>query len=296
MGARSLRRRARRARGRAGLRSAARSGGRRAKVVSVRRGALLRDTRSRARDERLAAQVFRPSRPPPVPGAAPAADLRHGAHTRRSRGGVDRFAQGSGCVSACPRCGAIDTSGRLSVCPRCLLLGVETDVDAQLPVLGPDWLKVEEELGRGGMGRVLRAHDDRLRRDVAVKILRPEGAAHPDFRARFAREARTLARLEHPGIVAVYDFGTTPSGESYLVMQLVPGGSLAERLPLPTADAATMGICEGVADLPGDGDGFGGGEGKPFRERSAGYELHDQVALAARCRSEVVNRDDAWVF
>ncbi len=158
-------------------------------------------------------------------------------------------------MSACPRCGAIDTSGRLSVCPRCLLLGVETDVDAQLPVLGPDWLKVEEELGRGGMGRVLRAHDDRLRRDVAVKILRPEGAAHPDFRARFAREARTLARLEHPGIVAVYDFGTTPSGESYLVMQLVPGGSLAERLPLPTAEAVAIArqVCDALTYAHGRG-------------------------------------------
>jgi serine/threonine protein kinase len=83
------------------------------------------------------------------------------------------------------------------------------------------------------MGRVFRAHDDRLGRDVAVKVLRPESAADPDFRARFAREARTLARLEHPGIVGIYDFGTTPAGESYIVMQLVSGGSLAERLPLP---------------------------------------------------------------
>ena len=101
---------------------------------------------------------------------------------------------------------------------------------------------LEAELGHGGMGRVFRARHERLGRAVAVKVLRPESAANPDFRARFAREARTLARLEHPGIVAVHDFGTTPDGDGYLVMQLVPGGSIADRLPLPVADALGIAI------------------------------------------------------
>src|SRR4051794_29627177 len=92
------------------------------------------------------------------------------------------------------------------------------------------------------MGRVFRARDERLGRAVAVKVLRPESAANPDFRARFAREARTLARLEHSGIVAVYDFGTTPDGDGYLVMQLVSGGSIADRLPLPIAGALAIAI------------------------------------------------------
>ena len=92
------------------------------------------------------------------------------------------------------------------------------------------------------MGRVFRARDERLGRAVAVKVLRPESAANPDFRARFAREARTLARLEHSGIVAVHDFGTTPDGDGYLVMQLVSGGSIADRLPLPVADALAIAI------------------------------------------------------
>jgi eukaryotic-like serine/threonine-protein kinase len=154
----------------------------------------------------------------------------------------------SASASACPRCGAVDASGRLSVCPRCLLAGVAGGVEppVDLPELGAEGLVLEAELGRGGMGRVFRARDERLGRAVAVKVLRPESAANPDFRARFAREARTLARLEHPGIVAVHDFGTTPDGDGYLVMQLVSGGSIADRLPLPVPEALAI-----AADLCG---------------------------------------------
>jgi eukaryotic-like serine/threonine-protein kinase len=159
-------------------------------------------------------------------------------------------------ASACPRCGTVDGSGRLSVCPRCLLLdlggggpGGAASAAGDLPRLGADGLVLEAELGRGGMGRVFRARDERLGRAVAVKVLRPESAANPDFRARFAREARLLAQLEHPGIVAVHDFGTTPDGEAYLVMQLVSGGSIADRLPLPIADALAIAVelCRALA-------------------------------------------------
>ena len=163
----------------------------------------------------------------------------------------------SASLSACPRCGTFDPSGRLSVCPRCLLadLGGQDGAGAALPRLGTDTLVLEAELGRGGMGRVFRARDERLGRAVAVKVLRPESAANPDFRARFAREARTLARLEHSGIVAVHDFGTTPDGDGYLVMQLVSGGSIADRLPLPVADALAIAIdlCAALAYAHGRG-------------------------------------------
>ena len=163
-------------------------------------------------------------------------------------------------LSACPRCGTFDPSGRLSVCPRCLLAdigdgGTAAPGTGALPRLGTDTLILEAELGRGGMGRVFRARDERLGRAVAVKVLRPESAANPDFRARFAREARTLARLEHSGIVAVHDFGTTPDGDGYLVMQLVSGGSIADRLPLPVADALAIAIdlCAALAYAHGRG-------------------------------------------
>jgi serine/threonine-protein kinase len=157
---------------------------------------------------------------------------------------------------ACPRCGAVNAAGRLSVCPRCLLGGGgDARDEGGLPHLGADGLVLEAELGRGGMGRVFRARDERLGRAVAVKVLRPESAANPDFRARFAREARTLARLEHPGIVAVHDFGTTPDDDGYLVMQLVPGGSIADKLPLPVGDALAIAIdlCAALAYAHGRG-------------------------------------------
>ena len=173
----------------------------------------------------------------------------------------------------CPRCGFSDPSGRLSICPRCALGGVSRDGGAlglvpagdgtdgrredgrAWPELGAIGLTVEDELGEGGMGRVFRARDVRLGRDVAVKVLRRESAADPEFRDRFAREARTMARLEHPGIVAIHDFGTAPAGDSYLVMQLVPGGSLAERgaLPVSTAVSVARQLCDALAYAHGRG-------------------------------------------
>jgi hypothetical protein len=98
------------------------------------------------------------------------------------------------------------------------------------------------EIGRGGMGRVFSAHHAGLGRDVAVKILSVDVAADPEFRARFDREAKTLARLDHPGIVRVHDFGRTAEGDAYLVMELVAGGALSARIPLPIERAVEIGI------------------------------------------------------
>jgi len=92
-----------------------------------------------------------------------------------------------------------------------------------------------ERLGRGGFGEVWRAEDELLHRDVAVKMLTLVGADNDDA-LRFEREARALAQLDHPNVVAVYDSGTD-DGTPYVVMQLLSGPSLAaltsERGPLP---------------------------------------------------------------
>jgi hypothetical protein len=148
----------------------------------------------------------------------------------------------------CPRCGL--EAGTLALCPRCLLAD-----DAALTPAAPPGLVLEEEIGRGGMGRVFRARHVRLDRPVAVKFLPPELAADPAFEARFAREARALALLSHPHVVGVHDFGTTETGESYLVMELVPGGTLADRLPLAPAEAVRVAteICAGLAYAHGKG-------------------------------------------
>ncbi len=88
---------------------------------------------------------------------------------------------------------------------------------------------VKSELGRGGMSTVYHAHDPRFRRDVAIKVLPREFLHDPTFRARFEREAQTIATLEHSAIVPVYDFGED-DGQLYLVMRLLSGGSLSTRL------------------------------------------------------------------
>jgi Tol biopolymer transport system component len=84
-------------------------------------------------------------------------------------------------------------------------------------------------LGAGGMGEVYRAHDGRLGREVAVKVLPDAFASDPDRAARFDREARALATLNHPGIATIYGV-EEQSGVKFLVLELVPGDTLGERL------------------------------------------------------------------
>lgn len=89
--------------------------------------------------------------------------------------------------------------------------------------------QVVKELGRGGMGRVLLAFDPSVERQVAIKVLPRQFVEHPNARARFLREAKTVAGLEHNAIVPLYDFGED-DGEPYLVMRMLPGGTLTQRI------------------------------------------------------------------
>jgi serine/threonine protein kinase len=89
--------------------------------------------------------------------------------------------------------------------------------------------RVGAVLGRGGMAEVYDAIDERLGRSVAVKVLRPELAANPAIRRRFESEARAAARLSHPNVVAVYDTGED-AGTPYIVMERLPGETLADRM------------------------------------------------------------------
>ncbi len=115
--------------------------------------------------------------------------------------------------------------------------------------LGP--YEIRSTLGVGGMGEVYRAHDPRLHRDVAIKVLREDGAATDDGRNRFEREARAVAALNHPNIVGVHDFGVA-NGQQYIVEELVEGESLRSLLmekPLPLRkllDIATQ-VADGLA-------------------------------------------------
>ena len=89
--------------------------------------------------------------------------------------------------------------------------------------------EVKAEVGRGGMATVYRSYDPSFERDVAIKVLPPAFQHDPQFRVRFEREAKTIALLEHPAIVPVYDFGEDGQ-QLYIVMRFMSGGSLSLRL------------------------------------------------------------------
>jgi serine/threonine protein kinase len=103
--------------------------------------------------------------------------------------------------------------------------------------------RILEKVGAGGMGVVYRAHDEQLDRDVAIKVL-PSGTLNNDSaRRHFRKEALALAKLNHPNIEAVYEFGSE-EGTDFLVMEYVSGPTLAQRLangPLPERGIIALG-------------------------------------------------------
>jgi serine/threonine-protein kinase len=110
--------------------------------------------------------------------------------------------------------------------------------------------RVEEEIGRGGMGRVFRASHTELGRQVAIKFLEPK-VEIPNAAQRFLREAKSTARLVHPNIVDVADFGETVDGVAFIVMEFLRGEDLAtlarhKRMPWPRAHHYLRQLCLGL--------------------------------------------------
>ncbi|MCX6034063.1 MAG: serine/threonine-protein kinase [Chloroflexi bacterium] len=102
--------------------------------------------------------------------------------------------------------------------------------------------EIKAEIGRGGMATVYHAYDPRFERELALKVLPREMLHDPQFRTRFEREAKTIAMLEHPAIVPVYDFGEE-DGQPYFVMRYMTGGSLTDRMkhgPMPIQEVAHL--------------------------------------------------------
>lgn len=159
-------------------------------------------------------------------------------------------------TQSCPKCGSsLPTDALAGLCPKCLLQrGLASEI---LPGLGPTspspsgagfvppsaaelaklfpQLEVLELVGQGGMGAVYKARQPGLDRLVAIKILPPQVGRDPAFAERFGREARALAKLSHPNIVAVYDSGRAPSpdgheGLFYFIMEYVDGVNLRQML------------------------------------------------------------------
>ena len=121
----------------------------------------------------------------------------------------------------------------------------------QPQILGKDRYELTARLGEGGMAGVYRAWDTRLKVERAIKVMLPQAARSKKLRLRFEREAQTLARLEHPHLVRVYDVATH-AGVPFLVMELVTGGTLNDWVerngPMPPrmAVGAILHLCEGV--------------------------------------------------
>src|SRR5467141_537462 len=121
---------------------------------------------------------------------------------------------------------------------------------ADLPDLSGTHYRLLERVARGGMGVVYTAEDERLQRRVALKVLDLTGA-EGDLANRLIREARVLARLEHPGIVPVHDVGTLSDGRVFYTMKFVEGHCLDKHIEsvasLPDRLRLFLRICDAVA-------------------------------------------------
>jgi len=152
-------------------------------------------------------------------------------------------------TATCPRCQSpLAADAPEGLCPACLMAGALASAPspvgsamttpwtdekraAAIADLAPHFpqLEIIELLGQGGMGAVYKARQKHLDRLIALKVIPPEAAKEPAFAERFAREARALARLNHPNIVTVYDFGQS-DGVYFLLMEFVDGLNLRQTM------------------------------------------------------------------
>src|SRR5215813_9118280 len=145
-------------------------------------------------------------------------------------------------IQTCPKCHApIPSEAPQGLCPKCLLAAASTPTEAGQPAdAGPPpsletiasafpQLEILEFIGQGGMGLVFKARQPKLDRFVALKLMPQKPGADPALGERFNREARVLARLSHPNIVAVHDFGQA-GPFFYLVMEFVDGVNLRQAM------------------------------------------------------------------
>ncbi len=165
-------------------------------------------------------------------------------------------------LKQCPKCGAtVPSEAPQGLCPRCVLAEVAED-QPQPPAALTDvpplervakafpQLEIVELIGRGGMGFVFKARQPHLDRFVALKLLPDKLAGDPNFAERFGREGRVLARLNHPNIVSVFDFGQA-GGFYFLLMEFVDGVNLRQAMgtgKFSPAEALTIvpKICEAL--------------------------------------------------
>ena len=132
----------------------------------------------------------------------------------------------SDALQLCPRCGRCYPPDE----SRCDYDDQQLVPESGVPRVIEDKYVVTRLLGRGGMGSVYLANQKRLNRNVAVKVLLSHLVGSSSMRSRFEREARIVARLRHPSIVTIHDFGVLPSGHAYLVMEYLDGDTLRKTI------------------------------------------------------------------
>jgi serine/threonine protein kinase len=208
----------------------------------------------------------------------------------------------------CPECGElIPADAPEGICPQCVLLqGIANESEntvtgdarqdinvADIASAFPN-LEIQERIGGGGMGTVFKAHQPGLNRTVALKIL-STGSPSPEFRERFLREARAMAKLSHPDIVTIHEFGES-EGYYYFIMEFVEGESLAARLrngPLD-ADEATR-----IIDTVAQALEFAHDKGIVHRDIKPGNILlgaDDSVKVADFGLAKIARDDSAEAF
>jgi serine/threonine protein kinase/tetratricopeptide (TPR) repeat protein len=195
--------------------------GRRDEALDVFRKIQAEDLQFRDVEKRVA-RLESPSRPSPtpVPGpAGPPEDRRQLAIRRLQDRGIAT-------LKVCSQCGrCYDHRSERCSEDRSLLVAPRV-----VPFVLLDRYRLVRVLGEGGMGMVFKAHDQRLDRTVAIKIVAAEEINDPLTRNRLEREARVVARIKHPGVIAIYDSGELEDGSAFLVMELLEGADLGSIL------------------------------------------------------------------
>ncbi|MEO6325582.1 MAG: two-component regulator propeller domain-containing protein, partial [Thermoanaerobaculia bacterium] len=145
------------------------------------------------------------------------------AQERRITSRRELHERGIATLQICPTCGLCYDH----TVETCATDGVVLESPRPLPFILLDRYRFLRVLGQGGMGMVLAAHDEKLGRDVAIKLIRPDHFGNVEMRHRFEREARTLAHIQHPGVIALYDSGELEDGTAFIVTEKLSGCDLS---------------------------------------------------------------------
>lgn len=148
------------------------------------------------------------------------------AEEKRAATRREMHERGIATLQVCPACGFCGDN-TLKTCPHD---GSPLESPRILPYLLLGRYRFLQVLGQGGMGMVLSAHDDKLDRLVAIKFLRPEHFGNAELKERFQREARAVARIAHPGVIALHDSGEMDDGTAFMVMEKLAGCDLGRLL------------------------------------------------------------------